>query len=108
MREWRSISKTGTPLSSQQTASPVHSCAGDDGEGVCPVIAPAREQPSTTSVPPEHHAIAIPFDLMQPIGPLRRLARRGGSINPALGTRPERNTAGHPPPKCGGTASRLR
>ena len=86
----------------------MHSCAGDDGEGVCPVIAPAREQPSTTSVPPEHHAIAIPFDLMQPIGPLRRLARRGGSINPALGTRPERNTAGHPQPKCGGTASRLR
>ena len=78
----------------------MHSCAGDDGSGLSS-HSPAREQPSATSVPPEHHAIAIPFDLMQPIGPLRRLARRGGSINPALGTRPERNTAGHPPPKCG-------
>jgi len=60
----------------------VHSCAGDDGSGLSS-HSPAREQPSATSVPPEHHAIAIPFDLMQSIGPPPAARAHGGSINPA-------------------------
>ena len=38
----------------------MHSCAGDDGSGLSS-HSPAREQPSATSVPPEHLAIAIPL-----------------------------------------------
>ena len=68
----------------------MHSCAGDDGSGLSS-HSPAREQPSATSVPPEHLAIAIPL-ISCPSGGsragearlTRRLERDRNAIRPGI------------------------
>ena len=54
-----------------------------------PIIAAPGQQPDAPAVPPNHHAVAVVFDFMQPIGAARRLAGRGRKArldNPTFST----------------------
>ena len=59
----------------------------DEGKPVGPVVASPGQQPDAHWVAPGHQTVAIVLDLVNPVGPGRRLVGglgRHGSMKPAL------------------------